>query len=203
MAKEKAYKGQPMLAASRFRNFYPTLPEGVKQAAAERIDELAAENPEYCDAGNYDHLCNIFSALALYEALQNSGKSKDEAFRRVSEAMWAFVENGTAKTYRKVFALPGMLKLLGRLLPTMFAKGSGYGWRYVWHTDTSTGRRLQFECTSCIYAQIFAKYGTPELGPMFCHCDDINYGSIPGLSFRRQHTLCKDGQPCDFLFVKE
>jgi len=141
--------------------------------------------------------------MSIYEILQQSGEGKDEALQTVAQTMWDFVENGTAKKYRKMFQLPGMLKIMGKLLPKFFEKGSGYGWKYVWHTDTATGKYLQFECTSCIYAQIFKKYGVPELGSVFCHCDDINYGKIPGITFKRQHTVCQDGQLCDFLFVKE
>jgi len=67
----------------------------------------------------------------------------------------------------------------------------------------TTSKYLQFECTSCIRAQIFKKYEVSELGPIFCHCDDINHGSISGLTFKRKHTLCIDGESCDFLIVRE
>lgn len=203
MAKKKLYEGLQMVKSGRFVNLYEELTADEKKRTIEKIDELVAENKEYLDEGNYDHLCNMFPAMAIYDALQKSGNAKDEALKRVAEAMWTFVENGTAKKYRKIFGLPGMLKLLGKMLPKLFAKGSGYGWEYVWHNDTATGKYLQFECTSCIYAQLFKKYGVTELGPVFCKCDDINYGKIPNLTFKRNHTLCTDGQPCDFLFVKE
>lgn len=197
------YEGPQMIKGSRFVRFYADLTDSEQRQAVARIDELVAENPEYADKGNYSHLCNLFSAIAIYEVFLKSGNGKDESLQKIAEAMWAFVENGTAKKYRKIFGLPGALWLLGKMLPKMFSKGSGYGWEYVWHNDTATDRHLQFECTSCIYAQLFAKYGVPELGPVFCKCDDINYGKIPGLTFKRKHALCNDGQPCDFLFVKE
>lgn len=202
MAKKKLYKSSRMVKDGRFVNLFAELTDDEKNQVLTKIDELVSENPDYTDNGNYDHLCNIFPAMAIYEVLQKSD-SKDEALQKVAEAMWTFVENGTAKKYRKIFGLPGMLKLLGKMLPKFFAKGSGYGWEYVWHNDTATGKYLQFECASCIYAKLFAKYGVTELGPVFCKCDDINYGKIPGITFRRNHTLCTDGQPCDFLFVKE
>ena len=31
------------------------------------VDELIADNQEYCDQGNYDHLANMLTAVALYE----------------------------------------------------------------------------------------------------------------------------------------
>ena len=115
--------------------------------------------------------------------------------------MWEYVE-ARAGVFRKVLRHKGVLRLMGKLLPTLFAKGSGYGWQYEWHTDKVTDRYLQFECHKCIYQQIFSKYGVPELGSAFCHCDDINYGHIPGVIFTRKHTLCRDGQSCDFLFTR-
>lgn len=203
MPMKRDYNGSSMVKAGHFSKLYPRLTGAEQKSVTARIEELISENPAYCDAGNYEHLSSIFSAIAIYEVLQRHGKSKAESLETVSQALWDYAESETAPTYRRVFALPGMLKVMGRLLPGMFARGSGCGWSYVWHTDTATGKYLQFECTSCIYAQLFAEYGAAELGPAFCQCDEINYGQIPGLSFKRRHTLCRDGQPCDFLFVKK
>ena len=202
MAK-KAYEPQAMMRASRCARLYPTLDAAVRERAIARMGELIEENRELCDTGNHGHLCNMFSALAVYEALQEAGIPKDEAFDTVTQAMWEVVEATTAPTYRRLFSKPWAFNLIGKLLPKMFSRGSGTGWEYVWHPETQGRDRLQFECVSCIYPGFFAKYEASELGPAFCHADDINYGSIPGLEFRREHTLCVDGQPCDFLFVRE
>lgn len=202
VATKQRYNGTAIVKAPHLNKLYLKLPPGAQKAVMARAEELIAENPEYCDAGNYEHLRSIFSAIAIFEVLQKSGMSEAAALETVSAALWDYAENNTAKIYRKVFVLPGMLKLFGRLLPGLFAKGSGYGWSYVWHTEAAASKYLQFECTSCIYAQLFSKYGAAGLGPAFCRCDEINYGRIPGITFKRQHTLCRDGQPCDFLFVK-
>ena len=85
----------------------------------------------------------------------------------------------------------------------MFEKGSGAGWKYTWHKDKTTNNYLQFECNECIYAKIFRLYEMEELGPMFCHADDINYGNLPNIKFTRNHTLCKDGQDCDFCLQEK
>lgn len=202
MSKKQQYKGTGMIKASHFGRLYAGLTETEKKEVITRIDALVSENPQYCDEGNFAHAGNIFTCIALYEVLRKK-QSKDAALASVSETLWDYAENKTAKTYRILFSLPPMLKVMGKLLPGLFARGSGYGWRYAWHTDTATDRYLQFECTSCIYAQLFEKYGYKELGPAFCDCDEINYGKIRGITFKRKHTLCKDAQPCDFLFVKE
>ncbi|WP_283171524.1 L-2-amino-thiazoline-4-carboxylic acid hydrolase [Curtanaerobium respiraculi] len=200
--KQRLYEGHELVAASRWQEHLPTIPEADRDRIVARVDELVADNREYCDEGNYNHLANIFTALALYEIERERGLSEDEAVEAVGRPMWDFVEKHTAGMYRKLLSKPGMLKLADRIVPAGFEKGSGQGWEYVWHHDKSTAKRLQFECTSCIYAQIYGKYGVRRLGTIFCHADDVNYGSIPGVTFTREHTLCKDGQPCDFLFTK-
>ncbi len=188
------------MAHSRYADYLPSLSAAQRETLGARIDTLTGENRALCDKGNYGHLCNIFTAMALYEMHLAAGCPREEALDRTAQPMWAFVEKG-AGTYRRLFGKPGMLKILGWLVPKLFAKGSGAGWRYAWHEHTAS--RFRFECHECIYQKIFARYGVPELGPLFCHADDINYGQIPGIRFTRNHTLCKDGQPCDFLFEKE
>ena len=195
------YIASKMMKNSRYKDFLPKLNENEKRKLMDKISILISENQEYCDKGNYKHLCNIFTSIAIYKMLQESGSSKEQAFEVVSHEMWNYVEKG-AGVYRKLFPKGNMLKIMGKLLPKMFEKGSGYGWKYTWHTDTATNDYLKFECNECIYAKIFEKYNLPELGPMFCHADDINYGQISEIKFTRNHTLCKDGQDCDFLFER-
>ena len=77
------------------------------------------------------------------------------------------------------------------------------GWRYVWHLDTDPRNEFRFECTECLYKQIVSRYGVLErFGPMFCHSDIINYGSLPYTDFIRTQTLCQGGTMCDFRFVR-
>ena len=77
------------------------------------------------------------------------------------------------------------------------------GWRYVWHLDTDPRNEFHFECTECLYKHIFQRRGVLErFGPMFCHADIINYGSLTYTDFIRTQTLCQGGAMCDFRFVR-
>ena len=106
-----------------------------------------------------------------------------------------------AATCRRLFKAPGMFRLFGALAPRLLGGSGGCGWRCQFHPSTKT--RVQGECLQCIYADILGKYGCREVGCMFCHADEINFGSIPGVTFERGHTLCGDGRPCDFLFTRD
>jgi len=197
----KKYNAEKLITHSRYQDYFPQLSHSNQLQVIQRVNTLIKENDIYCDSGNYDHLSNIFTAIVLYELLERE-YGKDESFDIVSNQMWQYVQK-KSKSFKRLSKLPYFLKIIGLLLPYMFAKGRGYGWKYTWHNDKSTNNYLQFECNSCIYQQIFSKYNVEELGPIFCHADDINYGNLQGISFIRHHTLCVDGKDCDFLFVRK
>ncbi len=195
------YDSKSLVKASRFVEWFPLHDETFKSEVYNRIDELVMAEAEYCDKGNYKHLANIFTALAVYWTLRRHGATEEEAYNTVSSVVWEYVEKHMAPDYRKISKAGFFFPLIRKMLPTMFAKGSGYGWKYTWHPEEQK-HRLRFECNSCIYAQILPKYGAPKLGGIFCHCDILNYGELYDIDFIRTETLCQTGNDCNFLFVK-
>jgi hypothetical protein len=162
------------------------------------MSKLIEEEEEYCDRGNYKHMAQILTSIALYEVLQKHGKTEEEAYGLVSGEMWKFLDpSGMQKMAKKSFFLP----LMKKIVPFGFKKGSGFGWRYTWHKDDAKNE-FRFECNECIYAKILGRRGMMKLGAMCCHADIINYGSLPYTDFIRTKTLCQGGDVCDFRFVR-
>jgi len=194
----KKYIPEKLAAISRYQNYFPTLDKGIQEEIYQRMSELIEEEKEYCDQGNYKHMAQILTSIAMYEVLQRHGKSEEEAYRIVSEEMWKFLDpSSMQKLARYSFFLP----LMKKIVPFGFQKGSGSGWQYVWHNDDPEDR-FSFECKQCIYAQILGKRKLLKLGSMCCHADIINYGNLPYTDFIRTKTLCQGGDCCDFLFVR-
>lgn len=194
----KKYLPEKLTAASRYRNFFPTLPADMRREVHARMAELILEEKAYCDRGNYSHMAQILTSIALYETLIRHGKTEEEAYRTVSEEMWKFLDpSGMQKLAGKRFFLP----LMKKVVPFGFRKGSGAGWQYTWHRDDPKNE-FHFECTACIYAQILGRRGLLKLGAMCCHADIINYGNLPYTDFIRTQTLCQGGKLCDFRFVR-
>lgn len=192
------YNPKKMVTVSRYRNYFPTLPSDIQQDILKRIDELIIEEQKYCDKGNYKHMAQILTSIAIYEVLQRHGQSEQEAYRAVSEEMWKFLDpSGMQNLAKKSFFLP----LMKKIVPFGFKKGSGFGWRYTWHKDDPKNE-FHFECNECIYAKILGKRDLMKLGSMCCHADIINYGSLPYTDFIRTKTLCQGGDVCDFRFVR-
>ena len=194
----KQYIPEKLVAQSRYQRYFPTLPEQVRHDVYARMSELLEEEKAYCDQGNYKHMAQILTSIALYETLQKHGKSEEEAYRTVSEEMWKFLDpSGMQKLAKKRFFLP----LMKKIVPFGFRKGSGAGWRYTWHKDDPKDE-FHFECRECLYAKILGKRGLLKLGVMCCQADIINYGNLPYTDFIRTQTLCRGGQQCDFRFVR-
>lgn len=194
----KRYEPKKLVAVSRYQNYFPTLHSDIQQDVYTRMNELIKEEQAYCDKGNYSHMAQILTSIAMYETLQQHGRSEEEAYKIVSEEMWKFLDpTGMQKLARKSFFLP----LMKKIVPFGFKKGSGIGWRYTWHKDDPKNE-FHFECNECIYAKILGKRGLMKLGSMCCHADIINYVSLPYTDFIRTKTLCQGGDICDFRFVR-
>ncbi len=194
----KPYLPEALVKASRYQNYFPTLVPELQHNVFRRMKKLIEEEKEYCDKGNYQHMAQILTSIALYESLQQYGKSEEEAYRIVSQEMWKFLDpSRMQKLAKNSFFLP----LMKKLVLFGFKKGSGIGWRYTWHDDDPKDE-FHFECNECIYAKILGKRGLMKLGAMCCHADVINYGSLPYTDFIRTKTLCQGGDICDFRFVR-
>ena len=194
----KSYDPQKLVAISRYQDYFPTLSPEIQKDVYAGIGKLIEEEKEYCDKGNYKHMAQILTSIALYEVLQRHGTSEENAYRAVSEEMWAFLDpSGMQKMAKKSFFLP----LMKKIVPFGFKQGSGVGWRYTWHKDDPKDE-FHFECNECIFAKILGRRGLMKLGAMCCHADVINYGSLPYTDFIRTKTLCQGGDVCDFRFVR-
>ncbi len=88
----KGFTAKSLVAVSRYQNYFPTLSAELQRETYTRIEELIQEEQHYCDKGNYEHMAQILTSIALYEVSQNHGASEEEAYRTVSEQMWAFLD---------------------------------------------------------------------------------------------------------------
>jgi len=57
----------------------PTLPAEILRDVYNRMRVLLEEEKRWCDKGNYKHIAQILTSIALYEVLQQRGKTEEEA----------------------------------------------------------------------------------------------------------------------------
>lgn len=197
----REYEGENLIINSYLTDYYPNLNEETRRKIIARIDDLIDENRDYLDEENYIHIANIFASISFYENLTKE-KTKEEAYQIVSQTIWNKAEELSIK-YKRLAKLPGSLLVLSKTITKDIKTNSGNGWLYDFQDKTNDNNSFKFTCNSCLYAKLFDKYDLKELGPIFCRIDIINYSSLKGIEFIRNHTLCVDGEPCDFLFTKD
>ncbi len=197
----KKYDGKTMAKHSRFVGYLKKLEDQVLEEVEDRIDAYVAENKVYCDRGNYKHLSNIFTCMALYGTLISRGAKEETAEKAVFDTMYEYMR-GQREKFRKLAGKGWFWPLIKKIVPAGFKKGSGYGWKYTWYKKGEPGSVFRFECNSCIYQQIFRKSGLERFGPKFCYNDIIVYGELPRTDFIRTKTLCRGDDKCDFKFVR-
>lgn len=55
----------------------------------------------------------------------------------------------------------------------------------------------------CLWHTACVENGCEELCPLFCDVDDITYGGLKKIGFKRTKTLGYGGDRCDFHFYKK
>lgn len=189
-----------MIRRSKHIDYFNTLDDSLKKQILDRIDQLVIEENKYCDNGNYDHLCNIFSAIAIYDILQNNGYSEVEAFDITGNEMYRYIQK-EKELFQKLSYRKWFWSLMKIIVPIGFRLGSGTGWKFKWFKSNNSNE-YYFETHECIYQKIFKDRNLMKLGPMFCKCDIINYGELNNIDFIRKGTLCYGDDKCDFKFVR-
>ena len=81
---KRRYLPLNMVMNGRYAVLYGKLSPEEQQDVLSKMAELIEEEKEYEDKGNYGHLCNILTTIAIDEALQKNGKSDEEAFELIS-----------------------------------------------------------------------------------------------------------------------
>lgn len=184
----KKYEARFLIKKSLYYRLFKSLNPSLQEDILKRINLFIQEEKIYCDRGNYQHLSDIFAAIALYEGLQSRGMPEERAFQTVWDALTLAVQK-RKKIMQALAGKLGFWKFMRWALPIAFHYGSGRGWRFRWFTNQPENR-YSFEVRECIYQKIFQKRNLEKLGPMFCRCDLIMYGELPGIDFQRKGTLC-------------
>lgn len=195
----KKYIPAQMIRKSRFITFFETWSENEKAQLIAQMNRLIKENQEYADSKNYGHLCNLLTSIAMIMVLEQNGRTREEAEKEVSEAMYEYIKPQIV-SMKKLAGHGWFVRLLKITMPLKFKKTLGYGWNVEFPkcpSDTFT-----MITHKCIYQQLFAKYGMPEMTARFCKVDDILYSDLPRAEFIYTQQIGNGGDMCDYSYKK-
>lgn len=195
----KKYIPEQMIRKSRFIAFFETWNETEKEQLITQLNRLIKDNQEYADSNNYGHLCNLLTSIAMIMVLEQNGKTREEAEKEVSEAMYEYIKPQIV-SMKRLASHGWFVRFLKITMPLKFKKTLGYGWSVEFPecpSDTFT-----MITHKCIYQQLFAKYGMPEMTARFCKVDDILYSDLPRAEFFYTQQIGNGGSMCDYSYKK-
>ena len=196
---KKTYCPQKMIAKSRFKDFFNELDKNEQIRLTELVTRLINENKEYADSKNYGHLCNLITSLAIVIMLEENGNSRKEAENIVAKTMYEFIEP-QIDVMQKFASNSWFVNFLKISMPIKFRNTLGYGWNVEF--PKCPRNTFSMITHSCIYHQIFSKYGMPEMTAVFCKVDDILYSELPKAEFLYTEQIGRGGSMCDYTFKK-
>jgi hypothetical protein len=169
-----------------------------------RYEELLARRPRFAHPALREHLeTGILPGLALYQALrQETGDSK-AALAELDHLFKVWEQHSTMhKQLQLLSYLPNPFAVL-RVANRLVLKNSfpPEGWTIEWLEDNNNC--VAFNIHDCFYTKVLTAYGAPELTAHFCRSDDLRYGNLPGISWKRTQTIGRGDPFCNFRFCRE
>lgn len=174
--------------------------EGLKisEESFHRYDELCLENENEPKAMHIHTRERIYPGIATFDALVNSGKSREEASDFVQE-YYAWRSGIMGKKINKFMKMPGFYKMAPKLCRTLTQKMFSEEAAFQAKQYPTPKHQVRFDMTQCPYANICNKYGCGEIVIAYCKADDICFGNMhEKVKFVRTKTLAKGDDCCDF-----
>jgi GPH family glycoside/pentoside/hexuronide:cation symporter len=143
----------------------------------------------------------MFPAIAYYLTLQVNGYSKDEAYTlTLNETQKA--AHIHKKRYEVLAKLPFAFEIFKLFIKGVMKKSyPGEGWDAEWIQFGN--KEIQINFKRCIYLELTAQLGCPELCTVFCKNDNVTLaGFEPKIRFKRSGTLAEGSPCCDFHFIR-
>ena len=126
---------------------------------------------------------------------------KEQAIDLLMEAIRIGVEPDM-KRLRWLTKAPFMrslfLWIFSRMLSTTFNEEAGFQTKFY----ESSSKRLRLDVLQCPYHKYCALLCCKELTATFCYSDDCIYGNLTGIDYKRNGTLGRGAEKCDFDFIR-
>ena len=139
----------------------------------------------------------ILPRVALYRALMESPLPHERAMALMRAYMMDVVAAEKHATTAKLEAVPGFFSIYKRAFLHVMRTSD------LWESTQTHGRDFfDASITKCLWHDACVENGCPELCPLFCDVDDVNYGGLTKMGFARTKTLGYGSDCCDFHFFR-
>ncbi len=142
----------------------------------------------------------IFPRAALYLQMLRY-LPREEAIGLIEDAVRIGVEPDRKRlnwATKIPFVRPLFFKIFPWLMNTLFNEESGFKTAEL----EADSRHYRVDVLQCPYMKVCELLGCRELTATFCLSDDRVYGNMCGIAFKRQGTIGRGSDRCDFYFYR-
>lgn len=191
------------LAIKQQRDIEKYLVERLGQEAARELFARQSKLLEKLIAGTSGKSKNqmetleqtILPRIALFKALNEQISSSEEATELMRGYMMDVVAAQKHASTAGMQVVPGFFAIYKRVFLRVMGTSD------LWESTQSHGHDFfDARITKCLWHDACVENGCPELCPLFCDVDDVNYGGLRKMGFSRTKTLGYGGDCCDFHF---
>lgn len=159
----------------------------LRELIGKTAGKTASQRKRFCKT--------ILPRVALYLTLRltlNDG----ERVLMLLNAYMAQVGEKAKRTYQRFEKIPGFYRLFRRTMAHVVAHSDNWVSQVV-RNDREV---FTYRIKKCLWHDACVENGCPELCGCFCCCDDIIYGSLHTVAFKRTNALGFGDACCDFCF---
>lgn len=192
--------------------FSYVLDELRKKIGSQQTDNLIEDAVNLCN-----ELCDQYKNLSKKERLHTEQMifpkaafylqmikyiSREEAISLLEETVKIGVEPDRKRlnAVTKIpFIRPVFFKIFLNMIGTMFNEKAGFKTREL----ESDNKHYRADVLQCPYMKYCELLGCKELTATFCLSDDRVFGNMSGITFKRQGTIGRGSDKCDFYFYRD
>ena len=135
----------------------------------------------------------ILPRIALYMSLP-----EEDRFKIMRKYMLDVVAVQKHTSTAKMELIPGFYFLYSHIFLKIMATSD------LWESTQDHGKGyFRADITKCLWHTACVENGCEELCPLFCDVDNVTYGSLRKMGFKRTKTLGYGGDCCDFYFFRK
>ena len=140
----------------------------------------------------------ILPRIALYKAMRKKELSDEEVYKHMQKYMLDIVAKQKHLSMIKMEKVPCFYFLYSNIFLRVVRKTD------LWES-TQKHDRKSFDVTmkKCLWHTACVENDCAELCHLFCDVDNVTYGELKKIGFKRTKTLGYDGDCCDFHFYKK
>lgn len=140
----------------------------------------------------------ILPRIALYKSLIKSDLSNEDVYKYMKKYMLDVVGKQKHDSMVKMEKIPGFYTLYSKIFLRVVKKSD------LWESDQKSDKDT-FDVTmkKCLWHTACKENDCEKLCRLFCDVDNVTYGNLKKLGFKRTKTLGYGKDCCDFHFYRK